>query len=147
MTALAPKSYATSAPSQAESRRDGTYSEGARRIASDSPAPATVERCAFFEEDAHNAAAAERLWVYLALDLEGVQWEQDHLADTGQAARGGLHHHLALTLTERVREVRFVVPGENVVEPWLPTELVNPLRDLVACCVSKPRKEREQLSS
>lgn len=153
MTALAPKSYtATSAPSQAEEsirvpRGTGTYSEGARRIASDGPSPAAVKRCTLFEEDAYDAAAAERLWVDLALDLEGVQWEQDDLADTGQAARGGLHHHLALALAECAREVRLVVPGEDVVEPWLSAELVDPLRDLVACCISKPREEREQLAS
>ena len=123
-----------------------TYGEGAWRIASDGPAPAAVKCSAFFQEDAHDAAAAERLWVDLALDLERVEREQDDLADTGQAASSGLHHHLTLALAECVREVRLVMPGEEVIEPWLPAKLVDPLRDLVTGGIPEAREEREQLA-
>ena len=61
-------------------RREGrevTYCEGTRRIASDCPAPAAIEGCAFFHEDADDAAAAERLWVDLSLDFESVEREED----------------------------------------------------------------------
>ena len=113
--------------SHSEAWRGTTYRERARRIASNGPTPAPIERSTFFQEDAHNAAAAECLRVDLAFDLECVEWEQYDLADAGQATCGGLHHHLAFALAERVREVRLVVPGEDVVEPGLPAELVDTL--------------------
>ena len=59
-------------------------------------------------------------------------------------ARGGLHHHLALALAERIREAVLVVPGQDVAEPRLPAVLVYPLRDLVPRGVSETWEEREQ---
>ena len=38
------------------------------------------------------------------------------------------------------------MPGEDVVEPGLPAELIDTLRDLVACCVPKAREKREKLA-
>jgi len=53
-----------------------------------------------------------------------------------------LHHHLAFPLPKCVREMRFVVFCDQVVEPRLSTELVYPLRDLVSSGIPKPRKKR-----
>ena len=66
----------------------GTYCEAARGVARNGPAPAAVEGGALLEEDADDAAAAERLGVHLPLDLERVEGEQDDLADARQTARG-----------------------------------------------------------
>ena len=68
-----------SAPKRGEARRASreTYREAARGVARDGPAPAAVEGGALLEEDADDAAAAERLRVHLALDLERVEREED----------------------------------------------------------------------
>lgn len=67
-----------------------------------------------------------------------------HLANARQAARGRLHHHLALALAKRVREAALVVLHDEVVEVRLPAELVHALRDLVARRVPEPREQRHQ---
>lgn len=69
-----------------------------------------------------------------------------NFADTGQTARSRLHHELALALAERIRELVLVVLVDQVPEPWLATELVNSLRDFVACCVAETGEERQELA-
>jgi hypothetical protein len=56
-----------------------------------------------------------------------------------------LHHHLALTLTKGVGELRLVVLVDEVIEIWLATELVNSLSDLVASSIPKTREQRHHL--
>lgn len=149
-----------------EEERSGgerTYGERAWGVARHGPAPAAVECRALLHEDTHDTATPERLRVHLALNLQRIQREQHlshptiskqeqekipptthHLANARQAARGRLHHHLALALAKRVREAALVVLHDEVVEVRLPAELVHALRDLVARRVSEPREQRHQ---
>jgi hypothetical protein len=41
----------------------------------------------------------------------------------------------------------FVMARDDIVEPWLTTELVYALGDFVACCVPKAREERHEFAS
>lgn len=62
-------------------------------------------------------------------------------------SRSRLNHELALPLAEHIRELSRVVLLDDVVEPWLTTVLVDSLRDLVTCSISKTREERQELAS
>ncbi len=53
------------------------HRETSGSIAGHCPAPTTVKRGALFHEDTHNAAAAERLRVHLALNFERVKRKQN----------------------------------------------------------------------
>jgi hypothetical protein len=104
-----------------------TYREGAWSVPGDRPTPAAIQRRALFHEDSDEATATERVRVDLPLDLERVKWEKNYLANTRQAASGRLHHHPSLPFAKHVREVRLVVPHEQVIDPRLATKFVDPL--------------------
>jgi hypothetical protein len=57
-----------------------------------------------------------------------------------------LYHHFAFPLTERIRELRTIMPFDQVIEPWLASELVHPLRNFVTCSIPKAREERGKLA-
>lgn len=120
-----------------------TYREGARSVAGDGPPPAPIQRCSLLHEDSDDATATERVRVDLPLDLERVKREKNHLTNTRQAARRRLHHHLSLPFAKQVCEVCLVVPGKHVIDPRLAAELVDSLRDFVACGITETRKKRK----
>lgn len=130
MAALAPKScpLARQCWIKRQVRRErATHREGARSVARDRPTPAPVQRCSLLNEDTNGPTAAKCVRIDLALDLERVEWEENYLADTRQAAGGRLYHHLSLPFAECVRVTRLVVSRKHVIEPWLTTKLVDPL--------------------
>jgi hypothetical protein len=104
-----------------------TYREGAWSVAGNRPAPASIQRRSLLREDSDDAAATERIRVDLPLDLERVKWEKNHLANTRQAARCRLHHHLSLPFSKQVCEVRLVVTHEHIIDPRLAAKLVDSL--------------------
>ena len=108
-------------------RESRAYREGTWSVASNRPTPTSVQRRSLLSDDTDNAAAAERFRIDLTLDFEHIKWEENHLADTRQAARGRLHHQFALPFAKCVRIVRPVVPCKHVVDPGLAAKLVNPL--------------------
>lgn len=55
-----------------------------------------------------------------------------------------LHHQLAIALAEDGAEFILVIPDDDVVEPWLATELVYPLSDFVSCSISETGEEGEE---
>lgn len=57
-----------------------------------------------------------------------------------------LHHHLAFPLTKRVGEVRLVVFANDVIEPRLPPEFVDALRDFIPGSITKSGKQRQKLA-
>lgn len=133
MAALAPKSCPLARQCQVKQQVRGrggkrtTYREGAWSVARDRPTPAPVQRRPLLHEDADGPTAAECVRIDLALNLERVEWEENYLADTRQAAGSRLHHHLSLPFAECVRVTRLVVPRKQIIEPWLATKLVDPL--------------------
>lgn len=66
--------------------------------------------------------------------------------NTSQTAGSGLHHHLAFPLAECVRETGLEVFVQNIVEVWLSSELVYPLRNLVPSRVAETREKREDFA-
>lgn len=55
-----------------------------------------------------------------------------------------LCHELPVSFAKYGRELALVPAGDDVVEPRLPAEFVNPLSNLVACSVSKTGEEGEE---
>ena len=55
-----------------------------------------------------------------------------------------MHHHLSFPLSKSIREVRFVMSRDDIVEPRLTAVLVDTLGDLVASGVAKAREKRQE---
>ena len=121
------------------------YREAAWGISRHSPSPTAVERGSLLSEYSEHTTTAERVWIDLHLDLEGVEGEQDDLTNAGQAACGSMYHGLPTSFAERV-DKRVTDGGgaaDEVVEPRLTTKFVYALGDFVPCCVAQSGEETE----
>jgi hypothetical protein len=102
------------------------------------------------EEDLLHVKIA--MWVSTIRRLETeerkVRKEGDtyDFTDPRQTARRGLHHQLALPLSERISELGLEVFVDEVAEPRLPAEFVHALGDFVACGVAEPGEEGEEFA-
>lgn len=134
-----------SAQGSRRQKRLGAYCEAAWGISGHSPSPTAVEGSTLLFKYSKSTTTAERVWIDLHLDLEGVEREQDNLANTGQAACGGVHHGLPLSLAERVD--KRVADGrgaaDEIVEPRLTTKFVDTLGNFVPCRVAQSGEEAE----
>ena len=90
VAAEAPKScmgrggeYGVSARRKEVEKGEVHYREAAWGISRHSPSPTAVERASLLSKYLEHTTTAERVWIDLHLDLEGVEREEDNLANAG----------------------------------------------------------------
>jgi len=150
VAAEAPKSctgseYGVSVGRKEVEKGEVHYREAAWGISRHSPSPTAVKSAPLLFKYSEHTTTAERLWIDLHLDLEGIEGEQDDLADTSQAACGSMHHGLPASFAKGVGK-RVTDSGgtaDEVVEPRLTTKFVYALGDFVPCRVAQSGEEAE----
>lgn len=83
----------------------------------------------------------------MSLDLKHIEGKNDNLSDTNDGTSGSVHDGLAGTLAESVVELVTVVLRQVITDEGLTTVLVDALKNLVCCSVSKTGEEGEEASA
>ena len=73
---------------------------------------------------------------YPLIYRETISYMSIYLKGESSRSCTSLDHHFPFPFTERIRELRLIMGGDEIVEYGLTTKFVYPLCNFVSCCIS-----------